>query len=259
MTTENLFDLKGQVALITGAAKGLGRAMAQTFAAQGAAVVLADMDGTSCEDAAKELRAEGAEAIAFCCDVSNPGDIARLIEASISWRGRVDTLVCNAGIQGPAGPLTNADDSDWQKVFNINLRAAVRLVQGLVPGMAERGTGSVILMSSIAGLRGNKSIGLYGLTKAAVAQLARNLAVEWGPSGVRVNAISPGLIRTPLSTGLMKDEAFMQRRLSMTPLRRVGEPHEIAGVAAMLASRAGAFITGQNLVVDGGTLISDGS
>jgi NAD(P)-dependent dehydrogenase (short-subunit alcohol dehydrogenase family) len=113
-------------------------------------------------------------------------------------------------------------------------------------------------MSSIAGLRGNKSIGLYGLTKAAVAQLARNLAVEWGPQGVRVNAISPGLIRTPLASGLLGNDLFMQRRLAMTPLRRVGEPHEVAGIAVMLASRAGGFITGQNLVVDGGTLISDG-
>ncbi len=125
--------------------------------------------------------------------------------------------------------------------------------------MAERGSGSVIFMSSIAGLRGNKMIGLYGVTKAALAQLARNLAVEWGPSGVRVNAISPGLIRTALSKGLMEDAGFMQRRLAMTPLRRVGEVHEIAGVAIWLASRAGAFVTGQNIVVDGGTLISDGN
>jgi NAD(P)-dependent dehydrogenase (short-subunit alcohol dehydrogenase family) len=125
--------------------------------------------------------------------------------------------------------------------------------------MAARGGGSVVLMSSIAGLRGNGSIGLYGLSKAALAQLARNLAVEWGPQGVRVNAVSPGLIRTPLAAGLLGDDAFMARRLQATPLRRVGEPEEIAGVVAMLVSRAGGFITGQNLVVDGGTTISDGS
>jgi len=125
--------------------------------------------------------------------------------------------------------------------------------------MAERGSGSVLLMSSIAGLRGNRSIGLYGLSKAALAQLARNLALEWGPQGVRVNAVSPGLIRTPLAAGLLADTDFMQRRLQATPLRRVGEPHEIAGVVVLLASRAGGFITGRNLVVDGGTLIHDGS
>jgi len=129
----------------------------------------------------------------------------------------------------------------------------------LIPRMAERGSGSVLLMSSIAGLRGNRSIGLYGLSKAALAQLARNLALEWGPQGVRVNAVSPGLNRTPLAAGLLADTDFMQRRLQATPLRRVGEPHEIAGVVVLLASRAGGFITGRNLVVDGGTLIHDGS
>jgi len=168
-------------------------------------------------------------------------------------------LVCNAGIEGHVGPLASADESDWQGVFDVNLRGAARLANGVIPEMAARGTGSVILVSSIAGLRGNKRIGLYGLSKAAIAQLGRNLAVEWGPQGVRVNAISPGLIRTPLAAELLADEKFMQRRLAMTPLRRAGESFEIAGVAVLLASRAGGFITGQNLVVDGGTLISDGN
>lgn len=143
--------------------------------------------------------------------------------------------------------------------MDVNLRAAVELTRHLLPPMAEQGGGSVVLMSSIAGLRGNKSIGLYGLSKAALAQLARNLAVEWGPRGIRVNAVSPGLIRTPLSTPLMADPAFMQRRLAATPLRRVGEPEEVAAVVAMLASAAGGFISGHNLVVDGGTTISDGN
>jgi NAD(P)-dependent dehydrogenase (short-subunit alcohol dehydrogenase family) len=173
--------------------------------------------------------------------------------------GEVDVLVCNAGVQGPAAPIAAATDADWQQVMDINLRAAVRLTSRLIPGMAARGEGSVVLMSSIAGLRGNRAIGLYGLSKAALAQLARNLAVEWGPQGVRANAVSPGLIRTPLAEGLLADEAFMARRLQGTPLRRVGEPHEIAGVVVMLASRAGGFVTGHNLVVDGGTTIGDGS
>ncbi|MEX1167586.1 MAG: SDR family oxidoreductase, partial [Hydrogenophaga sp.] len=181
------------------------------------------------------------------------------IESLCDAVGPLDVLVCNAGIQGPAGPLADATELDWQSVFDINLRATVRLTSRLIPAMAQRGSGSVVLMSSIAGLRGNRAIGLYGLSKAALAQLARNLAVEWGPHGVRVNAISPGLIRTPLAEQLMADEAFMARRLLATPLRRVGEPHEVAGIVAMLASAAGAFITGHNLVVDGGTTISDGN
>ncbi len=256
---QGLFDLKGQVALVTGAAQGLGLAIAQAFAAQGAAVVLADRDAGACAAAATDLRAQGADAIAMAGDVGHAADVARLVEDGLSWRGHVDTLVCNAGVQGPAGPLADVSDADWQRVFDINLRGAVGLTQGLIPAMAARRSGCIILMSSIAGLRGNKAIGLYGLTKAALAQLARNLTVEWGPSGVRVNAIAPGLIRTPLADGLLANAAFLERRLSLTPLRRVGEPHEIAGVAVMLASRAGGFIAGQTLVVDGGTLISDGN
>lgn len=162
--------------------------------------------------------------------------------------------------QGPAGSLSDIGDIDWQQVMDINLRASVELSRHLLPAMALAGGGSVILMSSIAGIRGNKAIGLYGLSKAALAQLARNLAVEWGPfQAIRVNAVSPGLIRTPLAQPLLNHAEFMQRRLSLTPLRRVGEPQEIAGAVAMLASAAGAFITGHNLVVDGGTTISDGN
>lgn len=255
----DLFRLTGQVALVTGAAQGLGWAIAQAMAAHGAAVVLADIQAQACEEAAAVLRAQGHEALALGCDMADAAQVERLVQAASAWRGHVDTLVCNAGVQGPAGPLAQASDADWQRVWDINLRGAARLAQGLIPGMAARGGGSVVLMSSIAGLRGNASIGLYGLSKAALAQLARNLAVEWGPQRVRVNAISPGLIRSPLSTGLMDNAQFMQRRLALTPLRRVGEPHEVAGVAVMLASPAGAFITGQNLVVDGGTLITDGN
>ena len=253
-----LFDLEGQVALITGAAQGLGNAIAQAFAVQHASVMLADLDGLACERAANALRAQGADAIAIECDVARADAVARLATQGMAWHGRIDTLVCNAGIQGPAGPRV-ADDVEWQRVFDVNLRGAARLSHLLIPPMATRGNGSVILMSSIAGLRGNQAIGLYGLTKAALAQLARNLAVQWGPRGVRVNAISPGLIRTPLAAEMLADDAFMWRRLALTPLRRVGEPHEVAGVAVMLASRAGGFVNGHNLVVDGGTTISDGN
>jgi NAD(P)-dependent dehydrogenase (short-subunit alcohol dehydrogenase family) len=243
-----LFDLTGKTVLVTGANGGLGRAIAAAMAAQGARLILSD---TAPPEAA-------APHLALAADLSQPADVQRLAEAAIA-SGGVDVLVCNAGVQGPASPIGDITDADWDLVMGINLRSAMALTARLAPQMAARGGGSVVLMASIAGLRGNKAIGLYGLSKAALAQLARNLAVEWGPQGVRVNAISPGLIETPLAAGLMRDEAFMQRRLAMTPLRRVGQPHEVAGVAVMLASAAGAFITGQNLVVDGGTLISDGN
>ena len=251
----SLFDLTGRTALVTGATQGLGLAIAQALASHGARLIASDRDAAACERTATELQRAGHEAMAISADLASAEAIDALCEAA----GPVDVLVCNAGIQGPAGPIATATDADWQQVMDINLRAAVRLSSRLIPGMAARGGGSVILMSSIAGLRGNRAIGLYGLSKAALAQLARNLAVEWGPHGVRVNAVSPGLVRTPLAAQLLADEVFMARRLQATPLRRVGEPHEIAGVVLMLASRAGGFVTGHNLVVDGGTTISDGS
>ena len=254
-----LFDLRDQVALITGAAGGLGGALAEQMAASGATVVVSDLDQAQCEHMAQRLRQNGHRAHAIACDVSQPDAIDALTETALKRCQRIDILVCNAGVQGPAGPLSESSDADWHRVMDTNLRSALWLCSAVIPGMAARGAGSVILMSSIAGIRGNKSIGLYGLSKAALAQLARNLAVEWGPSGVRVNAISPGLIRTPLAEPLLTNNAFMERRLALTPLRRIGEPHEIAGAAVLLASRAGAFITGHNLIIDGGTTISDGN
>ena len=251
----SLFDLSGRTALVTGATQGLGLATVSTLAQQGARVIVSDRDAAACERTAAALRAAGHQARGLAADLADAAAISTLCAAA----GAVDVLVCNAGVQGPAGPLLDASDADWQLVMDINLRTAVRLCAGLLPGMAERGGGSVVLMASIAGLRGNRSIGLYGLSKAALAQLARNLAVEWGPQGVRVNAVAPGLIRTPLAAGLLADAAFMARRLQATPLRRVGEPEEVAGVVALLASRAGGFITGHTLVVDGGTTMSDGA
>lgn len=257
--SKGLFDLSGKVALVTGATGGLGQAIVDTMAAHGATVIVSDCDEARCHDAVIRLRVAGHDGFAMACDMASPASIDTLADHAQKQFGGIDVLVCNAGVQGPAAPIGSATGKDWEQVMGINLRAPLQLSARVLPGMAARGGGSVILMSSIAGLRGNKAIGLYGLSKAALAQLARNLAVEWGPQGVRVNAIAPGLIRTPLAETLLGDAAFMQRRLGLTPLRRVGEPEEIAGVAVMLASRAGGFITGQTLVVDGGTVISDGN
>ncbi|MFD0668355.1 SDR family NAD(P)-dependent oxidoreductase [Ramlibacter sp. MAHUQ-53] len=254
----SLFDLSGQVALVTGAGSGLGLAIALAMADHGADVVAAGLAGDELEQAASQCRARGRRAMALPCDLAQPGAGRELARRALAAFGRIDTLVCNAGIQGPAGPLGAVGDDDWDRVMAVNLRSAWELSSALAQAMAERGSGSLIFMASIAALRGNRAIGLYGMSKAALAQLARNLAVEWGPRGVRANAIAPGLVRTPLAQGLLADAAFMARRLAATPLRRVGEPEEIAGVAVMLAGRAGGFITGQVLVADGGTLVSDG-
>lgn len=257
--SSTLFDLKGKVALVTGATGGLGLAIAQAMADHGASVLASDLDPVLCARLVERIRRSGGVAHDLAADLSKVEGAAALAAAALAVYGRVDVLVCNAGMQGPAGPIGQASPADWQRVMDLNLRAAMELTTALLPKMAANPGSSVVLMSSIAGLRGNKAIGLYGLSKAALAQLARNLAVEWGPLGVRVNSISPGLIRTPLSASFIDNPAAIERRLSLTPLRRVGEPHEIAGVAVMLVSAAGGFITGHNLVVDGGTTISDGN
>ncbi|RZL91946.1 MAG: SDR family oxidoreductase [Variovorax sp.] len=253
-----MFGLRGQIALVTGAAGGLGQAIALAFAGQGADLVLADRPGSQLDGLAAQCRDWGVGVHTVVADLADAREAAQLGSRAHEAFGRIDTMVCNAGMQGPAGPLLDVDSADWDQVFQVNLASAHALCASLVPGMASRNAGCVILMASIAALRGNRAIGLYGLTKAALSQMARNLAVEWGPRGVRANAIAPGLIRTPLAHRLLEDDAFMARRLAMTPLRRVGEPHEVAGVVAMLASPAGGFISGQTLVVDGGTLVSDG-
>jgi NAD(P)-dependent dehydrogenase (short-subunit alcohol dehydrogenase family) len=257
--TTNLFDLTGKVALITGASRGIGRAIAEEMARAGAHAVISSENAQDCERAAQEMRAQGLEATGIACDVGDRAQVDALAWRANAISDRIDILVCNAGVAPHNGPILSATDRDWDLTMTTNLRSVLWLTGHVIPGMATRGDGVVLLTSSLSGLRGNKSIGLYGVSKAGVAQLARNLAIEWGPNNVRVNAISPGVIRTEFARPMLDDATVMARRIALTPLRRVGEPHEIAGVAVMLASKAGAFITGQNLVVDGGTLVGDGS
>lgn len=249
-----MFDLAGKCALVTGSTRGIGRAIAEGLIAQGARVVISS---ESEEDTARTASELGMPGIA--CDVTDHAALATLVDGTLAALGGLDILVCNAGITGKPGPFASLDMGDFEKVMAINLTANVVLANLALPHIAKRGGGSAIFVSSISALRGNGAINTYALTKAALAQLARNLAVEWGPRGVRVNAIAPGFIATELSRPLLEDDAFMTRRMAMTPLRRPGKPEEIAGVAAFLASDAGAFVTGQVVVADGGTLITDGS
>jgi NAD(P)-dependent dehydrogenase (short-subunit alcohol dehydrogenase family) len=254
-----LFSLHGRVALVTGATRGIGRAIATRMMEAGAQVIVSSEDAAACQHAANELRTGGGDAIGIACDVSSRSDVEALVTRSHELRGRIDTLVCNAGVAPHMGPIATASDRDWDLTMTVNLRSILWLTSLVIPDMAARGGGSVIITSSIAGIRGNKALGLYGVSKAAGAELARSLAVEWGPRNVRVNAISPGVIRTEFARPLLDNPEIMTRRIALTPLRRVGEADEIAGVAVMLAAAAGAFITGQNLVVDGGTTIGDGN
>lgn len=249
-----MFGLSGKGALVTGSTRGIGRAIAEALIAQGARVVISSEDAADTARVAAELGMPGC-----ACDVADDAALAHLVDFVLAELGGLDILVCNAGITGQAGPFADLDMDDYAHVMAINLRSQVVLTGLALPHIAARGGGAAVLIASLAGLRGNGRINAYALAKAGVAQLARNLAVEWGPRGVRVNAVSPGFIATELSGPLLADEAFMARRMAMTPLRRPGTPQEVAGAVTFLASPAGSFVTGHNLVVDGGTLITDGS
>ncbi len=251
-----LFNLAGKVAIVTGSTRGIGRGIAEELARAGALVVVSSESASDTAEASEAMRAQGLAAHGIACDVTDQNALAELVTGAVAHIGGIDILVCNAGITGAAGS-TSANDFD--AVMAINLRSVVALTGLAMPELARRGGGSVVLISSLSGLRGNANINAYALAKAGLAQLARNLAVQWGPSNIRVNAVSPGLIRTEFSGPLMANEAFMTKRMAMTPLRRVGEISEIAGTAVFLCSPAGAFVSGHNLVVDGGTLITDGS
>jgi NAD(P)-dependent dehydrogenase (short-subunit alcohol dehydrogenase family) len=257
--TSPLFDLSGRVALVTGATRGIGRAIAEALGRAGAHVVVSSEVPADCESVAAAMRTAGISADGIACDVTSRTQLDALVDATLERHGHIDVLVCNAGIAPHHGPIASASDADWDRTMTVNLRSVFWLTSRVIPGMAARRDGSVVLISSLSGLRGNKAIGLYGLSKAGSAQLARNLAVEWGPQNVRVNAISPGVIRTAFARPMLDDPTVMERRIALTPLRRVGEPEEVASVALLLAAPAGAFITGQNIVVDGGTTISDGN
>ncbi|MBL7817860.1 MAG: SDR family oxidoreductase [Saprospiraceae bacterium] len=255
---KNLFDLTDKIALVTGASSGMGKAIAEAMGGHGATVIVASNDTEGVSITVQEFEKQQIRCLGVTCDMSQKEDIDRLFTASLSAFGRIDILVSCVGI-APSGSFLDIQAVDFEKTMAINLQSAIYLTKKILPQMQAQKDGAIIYLASIASVRGNKNIGLYGLSKAGLVQLARNLAVEFGPDNIRVNAISPGMINTTFSQSLMSNKDFMTKRLALTPLRRVGEVEEIAGVAVMLASKAGAFITGQNIIVDGGTTISDGN
>lgn len=252
-----LFDLTGKVALVTGSSSGMGRAVAEAMGLHGATVIVSSNDADGCAAVVQNFVGQGIKAISLPCDVSKKESIDTLYQTA-SQLGKIDILVSCVGM-APTGSFLDITAPDFEQLMAINLQSAIYLTKLIIPQMIEQQNGVLIYLASIAGVRGNKQIGLYGMSKAALIQLARNLAVEYGPANIRANSISPGMIDTPFSQSLLENPAFLEKRLALTPLRRVGQPHEVAGVAVLLASKAGGFITGQNLIVDGGTVISDGN
>ncbi|MFD1470068.1 SDR family NAD(P)-dependent oxidoreductase [Hymenobacter caeli] len=256
--TSNLFDLTGKVALVTGASSGMGQAIALAMGQHGATVVVSGNDAAACAATVQDFAGQGITTLAVSCDMGDPAQVQQLADTALAQFGRVDVLVSCVGV-APVGSVLDLDANDFERTMALNLQSAMYLTKLLVPQMVARQDGALIYLASIAGVRGNRSIGLYGVSKAALMQLARNLAVEFGPANIRANTISPGVIETAFARPMLESPEVMAKRLAATPLRRVGQPEEVAGVAVLLASQAGGFITGQNLVVDGGTVISDGN
>ena len=254
---KNLFDLSGQVAIITGSSRGIGRAIAERMAEHGARVVISSRKLQACEEVVQAINAKhgAGRAVAIAANISSKDDLSQLVKQTQQQLGPVDVLVCNAASNPYYGPQAGITDEQFRKILDNNIVANHWLIGMVAPQMIERKSGSIIIVSSIGGLRGSPVIGAYCISKAADMQLARNLAVEFGPHNVRVNCIAPGLIKTDFARALWEDADMLKERMSTTPMRRIGEPDEIAGAAVFLASQAGSYVTGQSLVVDGGVTI----
>lgn len=251
----NLFDLAGKVAIITGSSRGIGRAIALQMAAHGAKVVVSSRKAEACAKVVAEIEAAGGEAMALPASISDKAALQAMVDATTQAWGGVDILVCNAAINPVYGPLDQLSDEAFDKIMGANVKSNLWLCNLVIPGMAERGGGAIVIVSSIAGIRGTPVIGGYGISKAADFALARNLAVEWGHRNIRVNCVAPGLVQTDFAKALWEDPETLDRRNATTPLRRIGQPDEIGGVVAFLAGPAASFITGQVIVADGGVTI----
>lgn len=252
----NAFRLDGKVAVVTGSSRGIGRSIAEHLAAYGAKVVISSRKQGPCEEVAQAIRANGGEAIAVPASIGERAQLENLVAQTRQRFGQIDVLVCNAASNPYYGPMAGLPDDAFQKILQNNIVANHWLANLVLPEMAQRKDGVVIIVSSIGGLKGSSTLGAYCVSKAADMQLARNLSVEWGKHNVRVNCIAPGLIKTDFARALWENPELLARTQAITPLGRIGEPDDIGGIAVFLASRAGAFITGQTIVADGGITIT---
>jgi len=253
----SLFDLTGKVALITGSSRGIGKAVAEQMAEQGAKVVISSRKAGPCDEVAAAINAKHGEgtAIAVPASISSKDDLQRLVDETNKAFGKIDILVCNAASNPYYGPQAGIPDDAFRKILDNNIISNHWLIQMVVPQMIERKDGAITIVSSIGGLRGSTVIGAYCISKAADMQLARNLAHEYGPHNIRVNCVAPGLVKTDFAKALWDTPEGEKRASAGTPLRRLGEPDDLAGAVIYLSSKAGAWTTGQTIVVDGGTTI----
>ncbi len=256
----NLFDLTGKVAIVTGSSRGIGRAIAEALADHGAKVVISSRKAPACQEVADAINARHGEgrAIVVPASISSKEELQRLVDETRRQLGGIDVLVCNAASNPYYGPMGGISDEQFRKILDNNVIANHWLISMVAPEMVERKAGSIIIVSSIGGLKASTMIGAYNVSKAADFQLARNLAAEFGPSGVRVNCIAPGLVKTDFARALWENPDTLKAVTRGTPLRRIGEPHEIAGAAVFLAAPASTFMTGQTIIVDGGSTIGVG-
>jgi NAD(P)-dependent dehydrogenase (short-subunit alcohol dehydrogenase family) len=250
-----LFNLTGKVAIVTGASRGIGRSIAFQLARAGAKVVVSSRKLDACEAVVKEIQAEGGTAMAISASIAIKEQLQAMVQTTQQTWGPIDILVCNAASNPYYGPATGMSDEIFSKVMHNNVLSSAWLCNMVYPDMKQRKDGAIVLVSSVGGLHGSSVIGAYNISKAADMQLARNLAVEWGPDNIRVNCIAPGLIRTNFAKALTDDPVKAGMVENETPLRRIGEPDDIGGIAVLLASAAGRYITGQTIVADGGMMI----
>ena len=253
----NLFDLKGKSAIVTGSSRGIGKAIAHRLAEHGANVVISSRKADSCEAVAAEINdAVGRKAaVAIPANIAAKEALQQLVDDANRTFGQIDILVCNAASNPYFGPMGQISDDQFMKILQNNIVSNHWLIQMTAPQMRERKSGSIVLISSIGGLKGSAVLGAYAISKSADMQLARNLALEFGGDNVRVNTIAPGLVQTDFAKALWDNPAILKAYTDHSCLKRIGQPDEIAGMAVFLASPAGAFTTGQTFVIDGGQTI----
>ncbi len=252
----NLFDLSGKNAIITGSSRGIGKAIAMAMAAHGANVVISARNIAACDAAAAEINAKGkGRAIVAPANISSKEQLVELVARTRQEFGKVDILVCNAASNPHYGSMQDIADEQFEKILRNNVVSNHWLMQLVAPGMREQREGSIIIVSSVGGFRGSSVIGAYNVSKAADFQLARNLAVEFGPENVRVNCIAPGLVKTDFARALWDDEENAKKAIAGIPLGRIGDPDDVAGAAVFLAAPAGRYVTGQTIIVDGGSTV----